>query len=227
LRILAWRPRREPVALDVSTAYARWAPTYPQRPENELMRLEHREVLRLLPPLSGRRLLDLGCGTGRYLIEAAARRAALAVGLDPAPAMLARAAGLGAPLVAAALPALPFADSSFDAAVCGLVLGHLPELGPALAEVARVLRPGGVAVYSDLHPAGARHGWRRTFLAADARTYAVHHVVHAYEAHLAACAAAGLVVDEVAEPRVERVRRWKGVPAALVIRAVRPSGGGR
>jgi len=218
---LAWRPFREPPELDVSTAYARWAETYPREPANELMRLEQREVLRLLPELAGRRLVDLGCGSGRYLAKAAALGVGPSVGLDPAPAMLARAAGLGARLVGGALPALPFRDGSFDVAVCGLVVGHLPELAPALAEMARVLRPGGVLVYSDLHPEGERHGWRRTFVAADAREYAVRHFVHSLEAHFEACAAAGLAVEEVAEPRVESVRRWRGAPAAVVVRAGR------
>ena len=45
--------------------------------------------------------------------------------------------------VAADLTHLPFADESFDCITCGYVLEHLPEAGPGLAELSRVLRPGG------------------------------------------------------------------------------------
>jgi SAM-dependent methyltransferase len=49
------------------------------------------------------------------------------------------------------LTSLPFPDSSFDAVVCALALTHEPDLAPILAEFARVLRPGGHVVLSDIH----------------------------------------------------------------------------
>jgi malonyl-CoA O-methyltransferase len=213
---LASLTRPRPALLDVGEAYARWAPTYPREPANELMRLDEREVLRLLPDVRGLRVLDVGCGSGRYLGLLAQRGASRVVGVDPEPAMLARA---GAPVVCAGLPRLPIASASFDVVLCALVVGHLPDLPRAIAELGRVLRPGGTLVYSDVHPAGAALGWRRTFRAGDGREYAVRHVVHPRSAHDAACAGAGFAIDAVAEPKADVPGRHGSVPALLVVRA--------
>lgn len=89
------------------------------------------------------RTLDLGCGTGRSLPLLPA--GVSAVGLDPSPDALARARRRApfALLVQGSAEALPFRDDSFDTVVCGLVLCSVPDPGRGLAEVRRVLRPGG------------------------------------------------------------------------------------
>ena len=183
------RRRAEPVELDVLDAYARWAGAYAPDAHNPLMQLEEQAVRELLPSADGRRLLDLACGSGRYLKQLAPA-AALAVGLDFSGPMLARAAELRRPLVQADLAALPLAASAFDLIVCGLAVGHLSDLSRCLSEMARVLAPGGVLIYSDFHPFGALLGWQRTFRAADGVQYAARHHVHLYQAHQAACRAA-------------------------------------
>jgi malonyl-CoA O-methyltransferase len=119
--------------------------------------------------------------------------------------------------------ALPLAAASLDVVVCGLAVGHLPDLGPALGEMARVLRPGGVLVYSDFHPCGHLLGWKRAFRAG-AREYVVRHHPHLYADHQAACRAAGLTIEALREPcAVDDAgrRAWGDTPAALVVRAVR------
>jgi SAM-dependent methyltransferase len=94
-------------------------------------------------------ILDAGCGNGRYavyLVEEADPDANI-TGFDYSQGMLRRARErLGAEHVthvAADLERLPYADAAFDAAVCGWVLEHLPDPKPGLAELARVLQPGG------------------------------------------------------------------------------------
>jgi malonyl-CoA O-methyltransferase len=216
----AARPRD----LDAAEGYALWAAQYPRRPDNGLMSVEQRAVLRLLPELEGRAVLDLACGSGRYLAAVRARGAALAVGLDLVEEMLLRARQVSPLLIRADLGHLPVRDGAFDVIVCGLAVGHQPDLRAALGEIARVLGPGGVLVYSDMHPEGARAGWRRTFQSADGRILAIRHHAHELRDHRAACAAAGLELEELREPAVEVEGPWQGCPAAVVVRARKGQG---
>jgi SAM-dependent methyltransferase len=98
------------------------------------------------PALAGARLLDLGCGTGFTLSQLP--RGVRAVGLDYSSTALALATrrATGAGLVRGSAYHLPFADGSFDAALSLDVLEHLQDDRGAAREIARVLRPGGVAV---------------------------------------------------------------------------------
>lgn len=89
------------------------------------------------------RTLDLGCGTGRSLPLFSSE--AHPIGLDPSADALRRARlrAPEVPLVRASAEALPFRDETFETVVCGLVFCSVPEPAQALAEVRRILRPGG------------------------------------------------------------------------------------
>jgi ubiquinone/menaquinone biosynthesis C-methylase UbiE len=89
------------------------------------------------------RTLDLGCGTGRNL--SLYRPEARVIGVDPAGPVLGRARrrAPGVPLVQGSAEALPFRSGVFDTVVSGLVFCSVPDAARGLAEVRRVLRPGG------------------------------------------------------------------------------------
>ena len=106
---------------------------------------------------AGDRLLDVGCGAGRHSVEAL-RRGAIAISLDrdlrevgraraagpAAEAFLGQALAGGAPRgVCGDALSLPFDDATFDAVVASEVLEHVVEDRAAIAELVRVLRPGG------------------------------------------------------------------------------------
>lgn len=103
------------------------------------------EVIRSLPLPRPARVLDAGCGSGRTMEELATLGEA--VGLEPSPASLevARSRGVGE-VVEGSLSAAPFADHSFDLATALDVIEHIDDDRGALAELRRVVRPGGFLV---------------------------------------------------------------------------------
>jgi SAM-dependent methyltransferase len=105
------------------------------------------DALDRLHPLAGARVADLGCGTGFHL-PLLASRGALVVGVEPHAPLVAAAARRGA-AVRASAAALPFADASLDVAHARWAYFFGAGSEPGLAELARVLRPGGVAALID------------------------------------------------------------------------------
>jgi ubiquinone/menaquinone biosynthesis C-methylase UbiE len=90
----------------------------------------------------GGRVLEVGCGTGR-LLAPMAEFTADAIGVDLSAGMLGHARARGLRVVQGSATALPFATGSFDLACSFKVLAHVPAIDVALAELARVVRPGG------------------------------------------------------------------------------------
>ena len=101
-----------------------------------------------------RRVVDVGTGEGQLARVADDLGAAVVVGLDPTSAQLrvARERGGGPAYAQALAEAMPVVDASFDAALACLVFEHIPDHEPAIAEVARVLAPGGRFVFLLNHP---------------------------------------------------------------------------
>jgi len=121
-------------------------------------------------------VLDVGCGDGHFASVAFPRP--LATGIDPAAAVLREARGRDAHrlVVQAMGDVLPYADGTFATVVSNSVLEHIPDLDPVMAEVARVLRPGGRFVFcvpSDYFLAflSISRGLRRAGLSGPARSY--------------------------------------------------------
>jgi malonyl-CoA O-methyltransferase len=197
--------------LDPLDAYALWSSSYPAHAHNPVMMAEERAMLALVPEvLRGRHVLDAGCGSGRYLMHALRRGASRITGVDLSPAMLGRARealgelanGERADLRQGDIAAMPVPGSMADLTICGLTLGHLEELAPALAELRRATRPGGRILCSDVHPIGHALGWQRDFRAGGQR-YAVRHTRHLYSHWHAACTSLGLAIERVEEPMLD------------------------
>jgi ubiquinone/menaquinone biosynthesis C-methylase UbiE len=129
--------------------YAEWAPFYDE-PGNMLLEIEQPVVQEILEGLPVGVALDAACGTGRhttYLTSLGHR----VIGVDTSPEMLARAHEKlpDGEFHDADLHELPLPDDSVDLVVCAIALTHVPDLGRALGELVRVLRPGGHLVISD------------------------------------------------------------------------------
>ena len=124
---------------------------------------ERPAMLALTGDAAGRRILDAGCGSGP-LFAALRDRGAIVTGIDKSAGMLAQARrrlGDDADLKVAALGSpLPFPDDTFDDVTASLVLHYLEDWGPPLAELRRVLKPGGRLIVSVDHPF-AENLWHR------------------------------------------------------------------
>ncbi len=113
--------------------------------------------LAMLPPVDGLTGLDVGCGEGSNTRKLAERGARM-TGIDIAPTFVRHAAAaevddpLGIAYQVADAQALPFDDASFDFATAFMSLMDMPRQAAALAEVYRVLKPGGFLQFSILHP---------------------------------------------------------------------------
>ena len=203
-------------------------------------------LLGALPP-PGRRTLEVGCGEGR-VARALAPHGYRVVGVDASPEAVAAAEGLEAQVADAA--ALPFDDESFDLAYAFMSLLDVDDLAGAIAEVGRVLEPGGCFCFVTLHPFGMAGDFeapddpdadyvvsasyfeerRRAFSTdyGDAPfTFVDQH--RPLEAYTRALEDAGFVIEALREPRPSaevlaarpRSARWLRVPCFLVVRAAR------
>jgi len=149
-------------SVSVAEGYARWAASYDRTP-NPLLAREERYLLNLLPPLQHRRVIDLACGTGRWLEKLEARGPALGVGVDLSDAMLRVAATKLKHLACADCLRLPFCAKVFDLAICSFALSHIPDLRRSARELSRVTKSQGDIFISDLHPEARALGWRTGF----------------------------------------------------------------
>lgn len=197
--------------LEPREAYALWAARYPPHAHNPVMCAEERAMLAAMPAdLTGQSVLDLGCGSGRYMLHALRRHAKRVMGVDFSAEMLERASteldayrhAVEIDLAQGSLEKLPLSDAFADLTICGLTIGHLHRLQPALAELRRVTRPGGTILCSDVHPIGHALGWIRDFKSGNGH-YAVRHTPHFYRHWHAACAALHLEIARVLEPMLD------------------------
>jgi ubiquinone/menaquinone biosynthesis C-methylase UbiE len=135
--------------ITVTEGYRAWAGFYDQ-PGNGLIDLEQPVVREILDGLPRGTAIDAACGTGRHA-EYLAAHGYEVIGVDASPEMLAvaRAKVPGADFRQGDLHHLPVPDHTAGVVVCALALEHVAELGPVMAEFARVLRPGGHLVISD------------------------------------------------------------------------------
>jgi ubiquinone/menaquinone biosynthesis C-methylase UbiE len=104
---------------------------------------------------AGKEVLECGAGTG-LLLERIARFARTAKGIDLSPGMLEKARDRGLDVREASVTRIPFDDGRFDVTCAFKVLSHVREIGRALAEMARVTRPGGVVIAEFYNPVSLR-----------------------------------------------------------------------
>ncbi|MFZ5889708.1 MAG: class I SAM-dependent methyltransferase [Myxococcota bacterium] len=120
----------------------------------------------------GRDVLEVGCGTG-LVLRRIQRFARSAKGVDLSPGMLARARERGLDVIEGSATSLPFPDNSFDVTCSFKVLAHVRDIETALAEMARVTRPGGHVIAEFYNPNSLR-GLLKRFGPAGAIAHGTH-----------------------------------------------------
>lgn len=154
-----------PELVSVVEGYELWALSYDHDP-NPLLALEERTLDGQLPSLAGKDVLDIGCGTGRWLQRFLKLGARFTTGIDLSAGMLDTARQkprLEGRLVRGNCAALPFRSGTADFVMCSFVTGHLPDLTAFAREIARVARPRADCYVTDVHPIAQGRGWRTTF----------------------------------------------------------------
>ncbi len=212
----------------VRVGYDRWAPVY-DHDANPLLALEGPAMRAIVGDVRGLAVLDLGCGTGRHSAWLASAGAAV-TGVDFSEGMLAEARRKpGAEAIRFVVHdlrrPLPFA-AEFDLVVSGLVLEHLGDLDGFFAEARRVLRPGGRAVVSAMHPAMWLRGSQARFTdPSTGELVTPGSLPHSIGAFVMAATRAGFLLADIAEvapddglaARYPRAARYVGWPMLAVL----------
>lgn len=172
--------------LDVSSGYALWSETY-DGPNNALICVEEPAVQKFLERLPIGIALDAACGTGRYTLHLR-KRGFRVIAVDGSASMLSKALKKvpSAEFALADVSSLPFANGSFDLAICALALDHCPSLGDSVAELSRVLKRNGHLLISVFHPANAIIGGGAFFSAGDGRRGIVRNYWHGFADYVTA-----------------------------------------
>lgn len=221
-----------PVRLSPLRAYRRWAQTW-ESDLSAIVALESRWLSPWLSGLEGQVFLDLSCGVGRWLIHAQAQSATV-FGTDLCREMLTEAGKkppLAGRLALADTRRLPFRDASAGVALCALSLGHILPLESAVAELARIVRPGGHLIVTDFHPGAVHHGWKRTFRS-NGELYEVETYPYTTDRLIECAGQNGLVLQELLEPCFDEPEREifraagkpdlfeqvRGIPAVMLAR---------
>lgn len=201
---------REPVSAStyvagetlLKEAFSAWAEVYDLQ-QNPLLALEERYLLRLLPNINERDVLDVGCGTGRWLAQLSRLNPRTLHGIDFSQEMLLKAAARRFPnalLSLASCTELPIENACIDMLLASFVLSYVDDLGKAAREFARVIRHEGNLFLSDMHPETAAYlHWERAFSTTDAKI-ALPARHRSIEALIEAFSAEGFIVRTLIEP---------------------------
>jgi cytosine/adenosine deaminase-related metal-dependent hydrolase/ubiquinone/menaquinone biosynthesis C-methylase UbiE len=190
-------------AVSPRDGYRVWARTYDTE-ANPMLSLEQRFLESILPDVKALDVVDLGCGTGRWLAVLKDAGARSLLGIDSSPEMLQAAKnklGTTATFVNANCESDLLPHTSADLVICSFLLSYIEDSVSFLTKVRTVLRSGGQAFVTDLHPDTATTlNWRRGVHVDDGfreiRTYqrTLQEIIHA-------CGAANMDIEICLQPR--------------------------
>jgi SAM-dependent methyltransferase len=228
-------PGSDPALIEIVPTwegYERWAEIYDGE-DNPLVLLETAHIGTLIGRVTGLKVVDIGCGTGRHAVRLA-QEGALVTAVDFSEAMLARARAKPAAETIRFLRhdlarPLPLKNAAFDLVLCCLVLDHIADPGCLFAEFARLCRPDGGVVISAMHPAMSLRGVQARFTdPGSGRQVGPLSHPHRICDYIMSAFGAGLAVTQVSEHAADnalaahspRARKYVGWPMLLLMRLV-------
>jgi ubiquinone/menaquinone biosynthesis C-methylase UbiE len=229
------KPDQPIQVVPTQSGYDRWAQVYDAE-DNPLVLLEEQHIGPLLGQVSGLRLLDVGCGTGRHACEWA-RQGAEVTAVDFSEEMLRRARSKpGADrvkfLAHDLTQPLPLPNATFDRVCSCLVLDHIPVPRTFFAELTRLCRLDGHVLLSVMHPAMSLLGVQARFTdPSSGQKIGPASYTHQIADYLMAALGSGLTLDTISEhiadaelakcsPRAEKYIGW---PLLLLMKFRRSS----
>lgn len=230
--------------LSIREGYKIWSEVYDHH-FNPLIELEERPLLESIGNVKNKKVLDVGCGTGRISLKLL-RKGARIFSIDIIPQMLNKAKekakkyGGKYEFKLASVYRIPYKNNEFDVVVCSLLISHLKNLRKAIGEMSRVLKPNGHLIISDQHPTLLAFGLTRTKFFKNGKEYRIKNYYHSLEKIFNLLKENNLRVIELKEPKVTKkivditirsikkirkkvpekeYKRWVGKPAAIIIKA--------
>ena len=212
------------------SGYDRWSEFY-DADENPLVLLEDLHFPKLLGPVNGLDVADIGCGTGRHALRLA-EHGARVTAVDFSAGMLerakAKAGGKSIRFVQHDLSGrLPLADAAFDRVICCLVLDHIADLGSFFRELKRICKPDGFIAISGMHPAMTLKGVQARFTdPSSGNKVLLASEEHRFSDYIMAIIKAGLRIEHLSEhcpdsalsARCDRAKKYEGWPMLMLMK---------
>jgi len=161
-----------PPVVEPIEGYGLWAKTYDDQPDNVVFHIEGRIFDELLSRawFKGKRVLDIGCGTGRHWPKLLRTRPKGLIGADTSAEMLnglreklGRMDPMEVKLALHHIRGAIEVDGAVDAIVSTLAMNHIAQLDGAIAEWSKLLVTRGELIITEFHPAAGKMGMKRTF----------------------------------------------------------------
>ncbi len=209
-----WQNKKPVPLLSPREGYDLWAANYSSE-SNPIKNLSDEAIIKLLPDVKNKSVLDAGCGTGYFCQLAYEREAAKITGIDISPKMIemAKRNCPSAEFNCADISTEPIQKEAFDVIIFALVLGHIKDIRPALENLASTLKSGGTLLISDFHPFLTLRNSKRTFKDASGKLFEVPHHLHLFQ-DIIQCLHQHKVMLEILEEPL-----WQDVPVVYAMKA--------
>lgn len=205
---MAWFFKNRKIqVLSAREGYDQWASSY-HCESNPVKKFSDSLVEKMLPDLHGKRILDAGCGPGKFCALAEKQNAVTISGIDLSPNMIEQARQ-NCPLgnfQCDDLSQIPIQENAFDVIICALALGHVENLSPVLDKLLKALDYGGIFIITDFHPFLTLMQSKRTFKdPLSGRKFEVRHYLHFFEEYFRSFVKYKVIVEDWAEPLYDSV----------------------